>query len=101
MGAPGIAAVIIRREKDLVAHFQRAGAIDRVSAMTPSALGVEQQFAWDRLVSRGVICGGAPGTYFLDEGAWTALRSMRRRMALVLLLLAIAAALIPILMNRR
>ena len=38
MGAPGIAAVIIRREKDLVAHFQRAGAIDRASAMTPTAV---------------------------------------------------------------
>jgi hypothetical protein len=101
MGAPGIAAVIIRREKDLVAHFQRAGAIDRASAMTPSALGVEQQFAWDRLVSRAVIRGGAPGTFYLDEPSWAALRSMRRRMVTVLLLIVLAGALIPYLMRPR
>jgi hypothetical protein len=101
MGAPGVAAVIIRREKDLVAHFQRAGAVDRASAMTPSALGVEEQFAWERLVSRGVICVGAPGTFYLDEAAWAALRSMRRRMAVVLLLLVVAGGLIPILLTRR
>jgi hypothetical protein len=101
MGTPAVVAVIIRREKDLVAHFQRAGALDRASAMTPSALGVEPQLAWDRLVSRGVICGGAPGTYYLDESAWAALRSMRRRMVTVLLLLVIAGALIPVLLARK
>ena len=69
--------------------------------MTPSALGVEEQFAWDRLVARAVIRGGAPGTFYLDEPSWAALKSMRRRMVTVLLLLVVAAALIPILMNRR
>ena len=52
MGAPGIAAVIIRREKDLVAHFQRAGAIDRVSAMTPSALVPSTIYGCDSISGR-------------------------------------------------
>ena len=101
MGAPAIVAIIIRREKDLVAHFQRAGCIDRASAMTPSALGVEEKLAWERLVSRAVIRGGAPGTYYLDEPSWAALRSMRRRMVTVLLLIVVAAALIPYLLRPR
>jgi hypothetical protein len=86
MGA-AVVAVIIRKEKDLVAHFRVARAIDAASALAPGALGVEQRHAWERLVERAVIREAAPGAYYLDELTWGALRRTRRRMAVVLLLL--------------
>ena len=84
MGASAAAAIIIRREKDLVAHFQAAGAIAATNARSPSELGVHEQLAWDRLVDRAVIREAEPGRYYLDEASWKALRYMRRRMALIL-----------------
>jgi hypothetical protein len=89
MGAAA-GAIIIRKEKQLVAHFRVAHAIDATSALTPAALGVEQRFAWERLVDRAVIREAAPGTYYLDELTWGALRRARRRMAVMLLVLLFA-----------
>jgi hypothetical protein len=95
MGAAAAAAVIIRKEKDLVAHFQSAGAIAAGAAKSPDELGVHERLAWERLVHRAVIREAAPGRYYLDEPSWVALRHTRRRMALILgiLMIALAAAL--------
>ena len=84
MGASAAAAIVIRREKDLVAHFRAAGAIAATNARSPSELGVHEQMAWDRLVDRAVIREAEPGRYYLDEASWKALRNMRRRMAVLL-----------------
>ena len=91
MGATAAAAILIRREKDLVAHFRSHGAVDPAHAMTPTALGVEERFAWTVLRNRGVIRDGAPGTYYLDELSWDAANSRRRRVAIVALILVVAA----------
>jgi poly(3-hydroxybutyrate) depolymerase len=99
MGASAAVAIIIRKEKDLVAHFRAAGAISAATAKTPGDLGVHERVAWSRLASRAVVRQGTPGTYYLDEPSWEALRRTRRRMALVLLivvLFVLIAALIPI-----
>ena len=85
MGAAAAAAVIIRKEKDLVAHFRQAGAVAVSSAKSPSELGVHERMAWERLIERAVIREAAPGVYYLDEQSWNALRRMRQRMAIVLL----------------
>jgi len=99
MGASAVAAVIIRKEKDLVAHFERAGAVAAASAKSPAELGVHEQLAWKRLLDRAVIRAAAPGTYYLDRPSWEALRRTRRRMVLVLGLLVLLAALLPLLMT--
>ena len=95
MGAVA-AAIIIRKEKELVARFRTARAIDAASALTPAALGVEQRFAWERLGERAVIREAAPGTYYLDELTWGAIRRTRRRIAVVLMVL-LFAILFPVL----
>ena len=74
MGATVAAAVIIRKERELVEHFAEAGAVSPASARSSSDLGVHERFAWIRLVDRGVIREAAPGRYYFDEPTWVALR---------------------------
>jgi hypothetical protein len=91
MGA-AVAAIIIRKEKDLVAHFRAAGAISPATALTPEALGVHQRIAWERLVIRAVIREAAPGSFYLDEPSWVALRRTRQRLAIVMVVIVVAVA---------
>ena len=94
MGASVAAAVIIRKERELVEHFTAAGAVSPSSARSSSDLGVHERFAWIRLVERGVIREAAPGKYYFDEPTWVALRQRRRRVALVLMIVFGALALL-------
>ena len=94
MGASVAAAVIIRKERELVEHFASAGAVSPSSARSSSDLGVHERFAWIRLVERGVIREAAPGKYYFDEPTWVALRQRRRRVALVLMIVFGALALL-------
>ena len=55
MGASVAAAVIIRKERELVEHFAQAGAVSPSSARSSSDLGVHERFAWIRLVERGPL----------------------------------------------
>ncbi len=95
-----VAAIIIRKEKDLVAHFQRARALSPATAQSPGALGIEEGTALRRLRDRAVIREGAPGTLYLDEPSWQALRRTRQRMVAVMLIIVIALAIIAALASR-
>jgi hypothetical protein len=90
--APLAAAVIFRRERDLVGHFCRAGALTPETAQSSKALGVHERLAWQRLVNRGVLRSAGSGAFYLDESAWEALRRTRRWRALVLGLLILVFA---------
>ncbi|MEO8000206.1 MAG: hypothetical protein ABI852_22340, partial [Gemmatimonadaceae bacterium] len=86
MGA-GIAAVIIRREKDMVEHFvqQRATSVD--TAQSLDGLRIEHNMIFRRLEDRAVIRQGAGGTYYLDEPSWKAVRRTRQRMLTVVVVI--------------
>jgi hypothetical protein len=86
MGA-AVAAVLIRREKEVVEDFRAAGATSRETAQSYTAIGLGQSVGLKRLRHRAVIREGAPGTYYLDEEVWTAVRRTRRRIATVFLLI--------------
>jgi hypothetical protein len=101
MGATAAAAVIIRKERELVEHFQQAGALSPPSARSSSDLGVHERFAWQRLVERGVIREGARGTYYLDESAWEALRRRRRSLAVVLTIFFVALTIAMLVVTRQ
>jgi hypothetical protein len=99
MGAPAVAGMI-RREKDIIAAFQAMGALDAASARPLGALGLDESRHLDRLQRHGVIRKGSPGTWFVDEAAWTELGVKRRRIAVVLLavslfMLALGLGLLP------
>ena len=48
------------------------------------SVGIGETLAVRRLKRRAVIREAAPGLFYFDEDVWQALRSMRRRMALLL-----------------
>ena len=85
MGASAAAAIIIKREKDLVEHFRRAGATTPQTAQSPDALGVDDDnMIWRLLVKGAVIRAGADGAYYLDEPSWEAMGLRRRRLAVAI-----------------
>jgi hypothetical protein len=86
MGA-AVAAILIRREKEVVDDFRAAGATSRESAQSYTAIGLGESLGLKRLRDRAVIREAAPGTYYLDEEVWTAVRRTRRRVATVFLLI--------------
>lgn len=100
MGASAAAAVLIRKEQELVEHFKQAGAVSPSSARSSSDLGVHERLAWSRLASHEVIREAAPGTYYLDEPAWVALGQRRRRMAFILTIFVVALAVALVIVTR-
>ena len=85
MGAPAIAAILRRREEEVVEDFRAAGATSPATAQSYEALGLGDSLAIKRLHNRAVIREAAPGRWYLDEEVWEAVRRTRRRLAVVLL----------------
>jgi hypothetical protein len=85
MGAAAIAAILRRREQEVVDDFRAAGATSPGTAQSYNALGLGNSLAIERLRDRAVIREAAPAVFYLDEEVWTAVRNARRRMALVII----------------
>ena len=82
MGAPAIAAVIRRKEREVVDDFRRGGATSPNNARSLADLGLEDSWPVRRLQRRAVIREPQPGIMYLDEEVWQAVRRTRRRVAL-------------------
>jgi len=95
MGASGAAVVIIIKEKRIVEAFRRAGATSPGAAVNPDTLGVHRRIAFRKLKAGAALREAGPGLFYLDEPSWEAMRSFRRRVALVIgffvLLMAVIA----------
>jgi hypothetical protein len=95
MGAA--AAIIARRQRDVVSAYQTAGATSPAAARTPGELGVEHDMIVRGLVNRAVLRDAGEGRYYLDVPSWEALRRTRGRLVLVVggiaVLLAVLLAL--------
>jgi hypothetical protein len=87
MGA--VAAVVIRKEREIVDIFRGASATSPETARDPAELGIHHRLAFDRLIRRAVLREAVDGRYYLDEPSWRAVRGMRRRMVLVIILIAV------------
>jgi hypothetical protein len=98
MGAPAIAVILRRREREVVDDFRAAGATARETAQSYTAIGLGQSLALRRLRDRAVIRESAPGTYYLDEEVWMAVQRTRRRIA-TLLLVVVAIMLLGVLVG--
>jgi len=98
MGAA--AAIIIRKEKDLVTHFRHARALSPATAQRLGALGVDEGTALRRLRNRAVIREATPGAFYLDEPSWLALGRTRRRLILVALVIVVAMGIATALIGR-
>jgi hypothetical protein len=85
MGAPAVAAILRRREQQVVDDFRAAGALSPASAQSYVAIGLGDSLAIKRLRNRAVIREAAPGNYYLDEEVWAAVRRTRQRVATVVI----------------
>jgi hypothetical protein len=92
MGAAAVAAILRRREQDVIDDFRAAGATSPDRAQSYVAIGVGDSLAIKRLRNRAVIREATPGTYYLDEEVWAAVIRTRRRLVItVLSILALVA----------
>ena len=84
MGATAAVAIIRMKEREVRDDFTAAGATTPANAKSLAEIGLDDSMAVKRLKRRSVIREAAPGLYYFDEDVWKAVRSMRRRMALLL-----------------
>jgi len=89
MGA-SVVAIIVVKEKHMVAAFRDAGAMSPQTAVTPASIGVQEHVIFHRLRSRAVLREAGPGLFYLDDLSWQALRRVRQRMAIVALGMVLA-----------
>ena len=89
-----VAAVILGKERRMVATFEGRGATSREQAMTLEQLGLSRGVILRRLRERAVIREAAHDHFYLDRESWAAVRRGRRRAvhvaAVVLLALLLA-----------
>ena len=85
MGAAAVAAILRKREQDVIDDFRAAGATSPDRAQSYTAMGVGDSLAIKRLRNRAVIREAEPGMYYLDEEVWSAVVRMRRRLVVTLL----------------
>jgi hypothetical protein len=90
MAAPAVAAMMRRREQEVVDDFRAAGALSLSTAQSYTAIGLGESLALKRLRNRAVIREASPGAYYLDEEVWAAVRRTRRRIATTILAILIA-----------
>ena len=81
--APVVMAVVIRRQKKIVAAFRDAGAVSKSTAVTPASLKVEEKRPFHHLKRQKVLRDGGGGRYYFDSVNWTKLLARRRRRAIV------------------
>lgn len=85
MGATA-AAIMIRKERDVVERFLFSGATSEAGALTLNELGIDSDFALRRLQDRAVIRETSRGTFYIDELSWHAMRKTRRARVIGLLI---------------
>ncbi|HEX3533031.1 MAG TPA: hypothetical protein VHT23_02350 [Gemmatimonadaceae bacterium] len=83
MGAAAAIAIMRMKEREVVDDFRAAGALTPSTAQSYTAMGFGESRAVKRLHREAVIREASPGLYYLDEEVWNAVRSNRRRRALM------------------
>jgi hypothetical protein len=84
MGA-AVAAVVLRKEREIVDVYRRAGATNPGAARSLEELQLEPGFIPNRLVRSAVLRETSDTRYYLDEPTWHAMRIRRHRMLFVVL----------------
>src|SRR5688572_10148047 len=95
-----VIAVVLGKERRMVAAFEAAGAVSKERAQTLEQLGLHGGLILRRLRERAVVREASPGHFYVDEQSWTAVRRMRRRAISVLGLIALVLLFIVIFFSR-
>ena len=81
-------------ERRVVRRLREAGALRPGAADRLEGLRGLQQRRLAHLVTRGIVRETEPGLYYLDEDAWDAYVSAKRRLAFIMLAIVAAVGLI-------
>jgi len=82
------------KEREVRDDFIRADATTPATAKSLADIGIDESLAVKRLERRAIIREASPGLFYFDEDVWQAVRSMRRRMAIVLLVAIVMGVLV-------
>jgi hypothetical protein len=74
-----VVAVVLMKERKMVARLRMAGAVNPAQARTLEELGLQRGVILRRLRERAVIRDAGGERYYLDEPSWAAVRRSRRR----------------------
>jgi hypothetical protein len=77
MGAAAVAAIMRRREREVVDDFRTAGAVSRETAQSYTAVGLGESLGLKRLRERAVIRDAAPDGDHQDVNCAVAIQSGR------------------------
>lgn len=99
MGGGAAAAVMIRKDRELVDHFRNLRAVSPQSARSRQDFADDSSNAWKRLVRHAVIREASSGNWYLDELSWKALRTTRRRVIAIVLVAVLVALLTGLLLR--
>jgi hypothetical protein len=95
------AAILIRRERELVDAFRAAGATSPSRAVSLGDLNLERTVAFRRLQRRAVLRATESGLFYLDEPSWNALSDIRRQVAIVMIVAVLVVLLVTLLGRAR
>lgn len=93
LGAAAAIAIMRRKERDVRDVFVSRGVTSPAAATSLDDLGLDESFALKRLKRHAVVRESAPGLFYFDEGVWAAMGSVRRRIALLLVIVVIMVGL--------
>ena len=84
-----VVAVVLAKERRMVARFVAAGALSRERAQSLEQLGLNRGVILRRLRERAVVRQAGQDLYYVDEQSWNAVRRTRRRAASVFLIIGL------------
>jgi CubicO group peptidase (beta-lactamase class C family) len=85
-----VVAVILAKERRMIARFMAAGATSRERARSLEQIGVTRGVILRRLRERAVVRQVGTDLYYVDQESWRAVRRMRRRAISVIAAIALA-----------
>ena len=92
MGATAAAAIMVRKQRELVELFTREGATSAVAAKTLGELNIHHESRAMRQLEGHAVIRQSAGRYYVDLESWQALRRTRHRMAFVMIALVLLLA---------
>lgn len=84
-----VTTILLIRMKRIIQTFYRADATEAGRAIVPSEYGIREDFAFRRLVQRGVLVAVNAERYYMDVEAETKYRKQRRTAVLVVLIVGL------------
>jgi hypothetical protein len=75
---------MVRKQNEIVAAFQAAGATTRDRATTAAALGIHEGIAFRILCRHEILRKVDSERLYLDEPRWEAHQTKRRRLAVII-----------------